>query len=107
MSLAYFDSIVLLTVLLGEPRAEEASKLWLEFEEKVSSILMEAECLSGLRRYAARVGKKIPPKWLDEKSSFLAESLTDLAVKHVDVEILSVVKAESGLSDCRTLDAIH
>lgn len=107
MSLAYFDSSVLLTVLLGEPRAEEASKLWLEYEEKVSSILMEAECLNGLRRYAARVGKKIPPKWLEEKSIFLAESLSDLTAKHVDGEILSVIKAERRLSDCRTLDALH
>jgi predicted nucleic acid-binding protein len=107
MPLAYFDSSVLLTVLLGEPRAEEASKLWLEYEDKVSSILVEAECLNGLRRYAARMGKKVPSKWLEEKSNFLGESLTDLTAKHVDGEILSVVRAESGLADCRTLDAIH
>lgn len=107
MSRAYFDSSVLLAVLLGEARAEEAAKLWLGHEDKVSSILAEVECLNGLRRYAAKMGKKIPSKWLEEKIAFLGESMTDLTAKHMDGEILSVVKAESGLSDCRTLDAIH
>jgi predicted nucleic acid-binding protein len=107
MSRAYFDSSVLLAVLLGEARAEEAAKLWLGHEDKVASILVEVECLNGLRRYAARMGKKIPPKWLEEKLNFMGESLTDLTAKHMDGEILSVVRAESALSECRTLDAIH
>ncbi|HKP96084.1 MAG TPA: type II toxin-antitoxin system VapC family toxin [Fibrobacteria bacterium] len=107
MSRAYFDSSVLLAVLFGEARAEEAAKLWIGHEDKVSSILLEVECLNGLRRYAAKMGKKIPSKWLEEKAAFLSESLTELTIKHVDGDVLSVVKAESGLSDCRTLDAIH
>jgi predicted nucleic acid-binding protein len=107
MSLAYFDSSVLMTVMLGETRAEEASKLWLGFEHKVSSILVEAECLNGLRRYAAGMGKKVSSKWLEEKSTFLGESLTELTAKNVDGEILSMVKAESALADCPTLVALH
>jgi predicted nucleic acid-binding protein len=107
MALAYFDSSVLMAVLLGESRAEEAATLWINREDKVSSILVEVECLNALRRYASRLGKTVSAKWLEEKISFLGESLTDLTSKHMDGEILSVVKAEAGLSDCRTLDAIH
>jgi predicted nucleic acid-binding protein len=103
----YFDSSVLLTVLLAEPRAEEASKVWLESEAKVSSILLEAECLNAIRRYASSIGKKIPAGWVEERVAFMGESLADLTAKHVDGEVLSAIRSESALSDCRTLDAIH
>lgn len=107
MAKDYFDSSVLLTVLLAEPRAEEAAGLWLESPGKVSSILLEAECLNGLRRYVSRMGKKVPSGWLDDRVAYMGECLTDVVTKNIDSEILSQLRSGKNLSDCRTLDAIH
>lgn len=107
MAKTFFDSSVLLTVLLAEPRAEEASRLWLGNQDKVASILLEAECLNGLRRAAARAGKSAPMGWLENQVAFLGASLNDVTSKHVDSDVMSRVRSETALSNCRTLDAIH
>ncbi len=107
MAKAYFDSSVLLAVLLGEPKAAQAAALWQEHTDRVSSILMEAECFVNLRRYAHLLGKKIPAGWLDTATSVLTENMEGLSVQKVDSDIMEIIRREARLSDCRTLDAIH
>ena len=107
MEKVYFDSSVLLAILFSEAKAEEASKIWGTHSEKVSSILLESECLIGIRRYAARAGSKAPAGWMEGRLDFLRRSLAGVTAKEVDPDILSILHRESSLADCGTLDAIH
>ena len=107
MGAAYFDSSALLSVVLKETRADELSKLWEKTERKVSSILLEAECWIGLRRQWAREGSAPDAEWMAERSEYLSGVLSELDVKPVDGTILSMIRNEPILAECRTLDAVH
>lgn len=107
MNTVYFDSSALLSVVLKAARAAELSLLWEKAESKVSSILLEAECWIGLRRHWMREGVTPDAGWMSERSDFLSGVLTELDVKQIDGNIISMIRKEPVLAECRTLDAIH
>jgi len=107
MKVAYFDSSALLSVLLQEAKAETAANLWNQYTRRVSSILLNAECSTGLRRYFARSGLDPKKGWLEERAEFLSGALATVQIAPVDGRILDILKERSELSDCRTLDALH
>ena len=100
----YFDSSVLLSLLLGDPSSREARELWLKEEERVSSVLFEVECLNVLRRIAKQ---EFDPKWLAAKEKILSGFLEEISLQNIDGQILEIIRREMRLSDCRSLDAIH
>jgi predicted nucleic acid-binding protein len=104
---AYFDSSVLLSIVLNEARSARAASVWEDQESKVSSILLGAECWTSMRRHFLRVGTTPPSGWLEERTGFLLDFLSDVELKQVDKEVLSLLQKESALAECRTLDAIH
>lgn len=107
MKLAYFDSSALLSILLQEAKAETAAELWDRFTQRVSSVLLNAECWIGMRRYFAR--SRLSPKsgWMDERSDFLSNALASVQIMPVDGRILEIMKARAELADCKTMDALH
>ena len=107
MPAAYFDSSVLLSVLLNESRAEVCSPIWNEQKMRVSSILLSAECWTGARRHFLRMGIGIQAKWKEERIAFLEKALNLVELKSVDSEIVDTLKKNPKLADCRTLDALH
>src|SRR5690242_4719984 len=107
MTVAYFDSSVLLAMLLQEARETEAGNLWKSLPTKVSSLLLSAECWVSLRRHFLRNGKEPSEKWLKERDEFLTEALAGIELKRMDEETLTLLKGQPILADCRTLDAIH
>jgi len=107
MSAAYFDSSVLISILLREGRAEVSAAIWDAQEVRVSSVLLGAECWTGVRRHFLRTGKEIKPGWREERIAFLDRVLGMVELKPVDVEIMEFVKKNPRLADCRTLDALH
>lgn len=42
-----------------------------------------------------------------ERSGFLDQSLAEIHLKDIDASVLTVLDRETGLADCRTLDALH
>ena len=104
---AYFDSSVLVAILLGESTSSEAASLWEQNTNRVSSLLLEAECFITLQRQAPRAGKILAPAWAKERIEFLAEFLDEITLQKVDDEIVRVLRREPLLAECRTLDAIH
>ena len=107
MSAAYFDSSVLLAVLLNESRSEVCEPIWNAQKIRVSSILLGAECWTGVRRHFLRVGIGIQAKWKEERIAFLEKALDQVELKSVDSEIMDILKKNPKLADCRTLDAVH
>ncbi len=107
MKRAYFDSSCMLAILLDEPLAAQSSGLWEKCEERVSSILFEAECNVTLRRYAIRAPEKLSTEGLAERTMFLNRQLELITLQDVDGDILSLLRNDASLTDCRTLDALH
>ncbi len=107
MKFAYFDSSAVLAFLMQQPSGETIAELWQEFESKTSSLLLEAECLINLRRNALRVQGIPSDKWLAPRLAALSQLLQEITLKEIDTSILEIIRRESHLSECRTLDAIH
>ncbi len=103
---AYMDSSVVLAVLLGQPEAAVAAAWWDEHPRRVSSVLLEAECRTVLRR-AAKSGARLPRGWLARQERTLAEWLDAVTLRIVDRGIVERLAIESALGGCRTLDALH
>jgi predicted nucleic acid-binding protein len=108
MPVAYFDSSVLMAILLqDEAQSVIAAGLWDQHSKRVSSILLQAECWTGMRRHFARNKANALPAWTKERADFLVEALASVQIWPVDARILEGLQERSELSDCRTLDALH
>ena len=101
---AYFDSSVLLSLLLGDANASHAQALWRSELERVSSTLLDVECTTVLRRaIPARLG----PAQRQELESRLSTALEEVTLKPLDEDITSLVRDTPALAVCRTLDTAH
>lgn len=107
MPLAYFDTSILLSILFKEEKSKIAADLWDRHPDRVSSILLDAECWTGMRRHFKHSKVKAPSSWLKERATFLEAALTGVSRKLVDAEVLVSLKEHDELTECRTLDAIH
>ena len=103
----YFDSSVLLSLLLNDSRYSKAAQLWEQSTLRVSSILLQAECLNVIRRTHRNAPKKFTKQWLLETESLLEQLLEECALRSIDTQIISVLQEEKNLAQCRTLDALH
>ena len=101
---AYFDSSVLLSLLVGDAHAHRARDLWHEESERVSSTLLEVECRTVLRR--------LPQAGVSEAARRGAErrldaALEEVTIKPLDEQIAVIVRDTFQLGGCRALDAAH
>src|SRR5512143_3432564 len=97
---AYFDSSVLVSLLVGDAQAKSARELWHGETERVSSVLLEVECATVLRR-------AVPSRARQGAEERLSLALQEVTIKSVDHEVAAIVRATPELSRCRTLDAVH
>jgi predicted nucleic acid-binding protein len=105
--LSYFDSSLLLSILLNEQRQEEAYLLWRNSGIKVSSILLRIETMVTLRRIYEQNKSRFDDNWLGRKTKELEEYLNEINYLIVDDRIEKIIHSKKELSKCRTLDAIH
>ncbi len=105
--LYYFDSSILLAILLDEKRKDEAKKLWDEATVRVSSILLKLEAITVLRRTYEQNKKKLDPGWMTKKAEELQEYLKEINVRIIDGDIETIVFLRKEIAKCKTLDAIH
>ncbi len=105
--LSYFDSSVLLAILLDEERREEAYSYWRTAEIKVSSILLKLETITVIRRTYEQNKTQLEVGWLKEKTTLLLEFLNEVNYRIIDEDIEKTVFLRKDLARCRTLDALH
>ena len=106
MTLSYFDSSVLLALLLDEERQREAQKYW-QNSIRVSSILLKIESVIGLRR-TYEVNKNILENdWLAKKLKVIDEYLNEVNYMILDNTIEREIYLRKELAKCKSLDAIH
>ena len=106
MTLSYFDSSVLLAILLDEERQEEAYKYW-QNTIRVSSILLKIETIIALRRTYENNKKKLEKDWLKEKIKILNGYLSNVNYRILNHKIEREIYSRKELAQCRSLDAIH
>ncbi|GHV87744.1 hypothetical protein AGMMS50267_01040 [Spirochaetia bacterium] len=104
---AYFDSSVILSIILHEPRHEEAYALWILSERKVSSLLLRIETVISLRRTYVRNILKLDESWFTNKLAVLKKYLDEIEYMPIDETLETAVSSNKELAGCRTLDAIH
>ncbi len=105
--LTYFDSSVILAILLDENRKVEALRLWTNANIRVSSILLRLETLTVLRRTYEHNKEKLPSLWLSKKINELDEYLQEINIRIIDEDIEKIMKLKKEVAKCKTLDAIH
>lgn len=103
----YYDSSFLLTSLLDQPGRDQLVACWDDEPIRVSSILLEAECLTVLRRAAASQPAPVAPTFLALRLRLLKQYLAGVTLKDHDNEVNHCLRNEPRLGSCRTLDAIH
>jgi predicted nucleic acid-binding protein len=107
MTLSYFDSSMVLAILLEEERKKEAYDYWKKSAIRVSSILLRIETVVSLRRIYEYYKKKLDDNWLAEKSKTLDEYLNEVNYRIIGAKIEREIYLKKELSKCRSLDAIH
>lgn len=100
---AYFDSSVLLSLVLGDRHAARALALWQE-TDRVSSLLLEIECRSVIRRIS---GERQSAEAMRSAERRLEAALEEVTLKPLDEEIAEIVRSTPALAGCRSLDAVH
>ena len=103
---AYFNSSVLLAILLDEKRQKEALELW-QNPIRFSSILLKIEAIIGLRRTYENNKKNLESDWLNKKTKILEEYLCEANYMLLNDKIEREIYLRKELSQCRSLDAIH
>jgi len=105
--LYYFDSSILLAILLDEKRKGSALSCWNSASVRVSSILLKLEAITVVRRTYEHNKTKLESTWLTKKSQELEEYLQEVNFRIVDEDIEKMIFLRKELGRCRTLDAIH
>jgi len=105
--LYYFDSSVILAILLDEQRNKEATALWKDSTVRVSSLLLKLETITVLRRTYAYNRSRLEPSWLARKTNELSGYLQAINFRIIDEEIEKIIFLKKELAKCKTLDAIH
>jgi predicted nucleic acid-binding protein len=105
--LYYFDSSILLAILLDEKRKEEALGLWNEATIRVSSILLKLETVTVLRRTYEHNKTKLESSWITRKTNELNEYLQEVNYRIIDEDIEKIIFLRKEIAKCKTLDAIH
>jgi predicted nucleic acid-binding protein len=107
MTLSYFDSSMVLAILLEEARKKEAYAYWQNSSLRVSSILLRIETVVSLRRIYEYYKSKLDDDWLIEKLKILDEYLNEVNYRIIGTKIEREIYLKKELSKCRSLDAIH
>lgn len=107
MKVVYFDTSVLLAILLGDDHKEDGIRLWISSAERVSSELLEIEALTVIRRASLRLPKRELERELEEKEQALSLAISEVSLFSIDSTLLACIRDDRRLSYYRSLDSIH
>ena len=108
MLISYFDSSLLLSILLNEQRAKEAFVIWKNSQIRISSILLKFETNIALRRHYEQLKNRVDNDWLEAKLLELNNFFSELFFADIDDSFENSVSVYyKNLFKCKSLDAIH
>ena len=107
MEIHYFDTSVILSLLLHDKNSERALSFWNNSPMRASSKLLLFECATVINRECARLPELLQKKWKKDAAAWLSRASSSMALYEVNDDVLSVVSEETRFNRARTLDAIH
>jgi len=108
MLISYFDSSLLLSILLNETRSEEALAIWQSNKVRVSSVLLKFEMNISLRRRIKQQKGIFDDERLKTRLQKLDKFLRDIFYIDITENFENSVSNNYDiLSKCKSLDAIH
>ncbi|MDR2555903.1 MAG: PIN domain-containing protein [Fibromonadaceae bacterium] len=108
MLISYFDSSLLLSILLNEARSEEALAIWQNNKVRISSILLKFEMNISLRRRIKQQKSIFSDERLKIRLQDLNKFLNDIFYIDITENLESSASRNYDiLSKCKSLDAIH
>jgi predicted nucleic acid-binding protein len=108
MLVSYFDSSLLLSILLNEVRSEEALSIWQKNKTRVSSILLKFEMNISLRRRLKQQRSILGNEWFKTRVQKLDKFLSDIFYRDITEAFENSIYGNYDfLSKCKSLDAIH
>lgn len=102
----YYDASFLLAGFL-ETAQPVHNPLWDDEPAKFGSTLLEAECVTVLRRVTATRPSIEATEFLTTRFEWLDRCVASIHVECVNNEVLRRLRNEPRLAACRTLDALH
>lgn len=103
----YIDTSILVAILKNEAAQKQALDIWQSYPQRLSSILLQTECLVVLNRSASTLAKKISKKWLAERLQLLDLFLEEIDLRILDHKINEIIQYKLTNCDSRSLDTIH
>ena len=108
MLISYFDSSLLLSILLNESRSEEGLIIWQNSKVRVSSVLLKFEMNITLRRRSREKKVTFGDDWFKTRLTSLNKFLEDIFYVDINEKFENSVAGDYDiLSKCKSLDAIH
>jgi len=107
MIIAYFDSSLIMSILLEESRELEAKNIWNNHQIKFSSVLLKIETNISLLRFYNRQRNRFDKIWLDNKKAKLKELLNDIYFNDITETFADSMIQNDSLAACKSSDAIH
>ena len=102
----YYDTSFLVSAVLGQHREIDYDAYWMDVTDRVSSHLLCIESYIALQRAGSALAKA-DTSWITDTMNRISPYLQSITFKYIDDSIEEIIRSNSDLSRCRTLDAIH
>jgi len=103
----YFDSSLVLAILLDEKQKTEAYSIWKNSPFRVSSILLKIETDISLKRFYKRNENRLNIDGLTKRKIQLSELMNDVFFNDITESFANSMIQNDFFANCKSLDAIH
>jgi hypothetical protein len=103
----YYDSSLILSAILEESRDFDLAAAWDNVPIRLSSNLLQIECIIGIRRAGGILNLRPDDDWIGCRIELLDRYFDGIHFKITDSSIEKIIRHNSAIAHCRSLDAIH
>jgi predicted nucleic acid-binding protein len=103
----YFDSSLVLAILLEEKQKDEAYFIWKNNPIRISSVLLKIETDISLKRFYKRNENRLNIEGLVKRKIQLNKLMNDVFFNDITESFANSMIQNDSLASCKSLDAIH
>jgi len=103
----YYDSSLLLSAILEEDRDINFAAAWDDVTIRLSSNLLQIECIIGIRKAGDILNMSPDDEWTSHRIDLLDRYFDGIHFKNMDSSIEKIIRDNPAIAHFRSLDAIH
>ncbi len=103
----YYDSSPILSAILEEERDFDLAAAWDNVTVRLSSNLLQIECIIGIRRAGGILNLSLDDEWIGRRIDLLDRYFDGIHFKIMDSSIEQIIRGNPAIARCRSLDAVH